>query len=77
MISREIPITVFHGLSSAYPPDGNDLQMERQKHQHSRLGFKKNHEWFTQMLTTLIQNEYDLETGAMVRVTMEVVRTET
>jgi len=75
MIKKEIPITVSHGLSSACPPDGIDLQAARKKHQHSRVGFKKNSEWFSEMLTTLIQDELDIETGAMVLVTMEVVRT--
>ncbi|KKM96697.1 hypothetical protein LCGC14_1175670, partial [marine sediment metagenome] len=45
--------------------------------EYARVGFQKVPEWVTEMLTALVEEENGLETGTKVRVTMEVVRTET
>ena len=77
MISKEIPITVYHRLTGSHPPDGKDLREEQLKCEYARVGFQKVPEWVTEMLTALVEEENGLETGTKVRVTMEVVRTET
>ena len=76
MIEKELPITVYHGLAAAFPPDGKDIQTERQKRTNPRIGFQRSNGWVTEMLTALVDNDDGVKTGATVRVTMEIVHTE-